>query len=228
MSTTRKQRSGSLAASGKAGTRKKWIEPRLPAESVKYLALGIYRHEVFTSGQVEEKEQHLLPSIFSTLCSFTNERQREFNAHPPSLIYAYTKDSLNNRTVNGYPVFSTVGLLWQRDAELLAEQYKRITDAVDAAMNKQIIPVATPAPRPAKPVSSVATNQRLISVKDFGALLGVSLWTVRGWAYKGRVASVKLGARMMIPTTELDRLIEENLRPRLPRDDKIYCRRQQP
>jgi excisionase family DNA binding protein len=85
-------------------------------------------------------------------------------------------------------------------------------------MNKQMIPVVKPTPRTAKPVSPVATNQRLISVKDFGALLGVSLWTVRGWAYKGRVASVKLGARMMIPTTELDRLIEENLRPRIPRE----------
>src|SRR5664279_1456527 len=112
MSTARKKRRGSPAASGKAGTRTKWIEPRLPAESVKYLALGIFRHEVFTSGQVEEKEQHLLPSIFPSLHSFTNERQRELNAHPPSLIYAYTKDSLNDRTVNGYPIFGTAGSLW--------------------------------------------------------------------------------------------------------------------
>lgn len=213
MSVARKQRRGSPATSGKAGTKTKWIEPRLPAESVKYLALGIFRHEVFTSGQVEKTEQHLLPSIFPALRSFANERQLEFNAHSPSVIYAYTKDSLNGRTVNGYPVFSTVCFLWQRDAELLAEQYKRITDAVDAAMNTQMSPVAKPAPRSTKPVSPVATTQRLLSVKDFGALLGVSLWTVRGWAYKGRVASVKLGARMMIPTTELERLITENLRP---------------
>jgi excisionase family DNA binding protein len=92
-------------------------------------------------------------------------------------------------------------------------------------MSKQMIPEAKPAPRPPKPVSPVATTQRLLSVKDFGALLGVSLWTVRGWAYKGRVASVKLGARMMIPTTELDRLIEENLRPRLSQDDIIHSQR---
>jgi excisionase family DNA binding protein len=81
-----------------------------------------------------------------------------------------------------------------------------------------MIPEEKPAPRPAKPVSPVAITQRLLSVKDFGALLGMSLWTVRAWAYKGRVASVKLGARMMIPTTELDRLITENLCPTLPRE----------
>ena len=61
--------------------------------------------------------------------------------------------------------------------------------------------------------SPVFPNQRLLSVKDFAALLELSFWTVRGWAYKGRVASVKLGARMMIPVTELDRLMNENLRP---------------
>ena len=117
MSASWKQGNRRATTSGKAGTRTKWIEPRLPTESVKYLALGIFRHEVFTSGQVEEKEQHLLPSIFPALRSFTNERHREFNAHPPSLIYAYTKDSLNDRTVNGYPIFGTAGSLWQRDAE---------------------------------------------------------------------------------------------------------------
>jgi excisionase family DNA binding protein len=101
---------------------------------------------------------------------------------------------------------------------MLAEQYKRIADAVDAAMSEQLKPEVKPTPRAAKPVSPVATTQRLLSVKDFGALLGVSLWTVRGWAYKGRVASVKLGARMMIPTSELDRLITENLRPTVSRE----------
>ena len=43
------------------------------------------------------------------------------------------------------------------------------------------------------------------------------MWTVRGWAYSGRIASIKLGARLMIPTTELDRLIKENLRPAIGR-----------
>lgn len=221
MSASWKQGNRRATTSGKAGTRTKWIEPRLPTESVKYLALGIFRHEVFTSGQVEEKEQHLLPSIFPSLHSFTNERQRELNAHPPSLIYAYTNDALNGRTINGYPIFYTSCFLWQRDAELLAEQFNKIKSAVDAVMGEHVKPEPKPPSRPTKtanPIPPVSPTQRLLSVKDFGALLGVSLWTIRAWAYKGRVASVKLGARMMIPTTELDRLIQENLRPTLSRE----------
>jgi hypothetical protein len=37
----------------------------------------------------------------------------------------------------------------------------------------------------------------------------------RLWAYRGKVASAKLGSRLMIPTSELDRIIAENLRPAL-------------
>jgi predicted site-specific integrase-resolvase len=59
------------------------------------------------------------------------------------------------------------------------------------------------------------TKPRLLAVKDFAELAGLSVWTVRQWAYTGRVASVKLGTRLMIPTGEIDRLIEENLRPQV-------------
>ena len=152
-----------------------------------------------------------VPSLYS----LTEGKQQELASHPPYLLYGYTRDAMHDRTVNGYPVFSTVGLLWQRDAELLAAHDSRIKAAVDAVMAEAVEPEAKPAPKPVKPVSPVAMTQRLLSVKDFGALLGVSLWTVRAWAYKGRVASVKLGARMMIPATELDRLIAENTRPAL-------------
>jgi excisionase family DNA binding protein len=96
-------------------------------------------------------------------------------------------------------------------------QYQTIKSAVDAVMEHikaEICPPSCPT-KEVNPITPVSPNQRLLSVKDFGALLGVSLWTIRAWAYKGRVASVKLGARMMIPTTELDRLIAENLRPTL-------------
>jgi excisionase family DNA binding protein len=37
----------------------------------------------------------------------------------------------------------------------------------------------------------------------------------RLWAYRGKVTSAKLGSRLMIPTSELDRIIAENLRSAL-------------
>lgn len=55
--------------------------------------------------------------------------------------------------------------------------------------------------------------QRVFSVKDFARVLGVSVWTARAWAYSGRVASHKLGSRLMIPATEVDRILAETLRP---------------
>ena len=46
---------------------------------------------------------------------------------------------------------------------------------------------------------------------------GLSPWTLRRWAYDGKIASHKLGTRLMIPQSELDRLISESFRPRFRR-----------
>jgi len=51
-------------------------------------------------------------------------------------------------------------------------------------------------------------------------LTGVSRWTWRRWAYDGKVASVKLGKRLLIPRAEIARLVSENLRPRLAEDKR--------
>ena len=55
----------------------------------------------------------------------------------------------------------------------------------------------------------------LLGVAEAEAATGVSRWTWRRWAYDGKVSSVKLGRRLLIPTTEIERLIEANTRPRL-------------
>ena len=90
--------------------------------------------------------------------------------------------------------------------------------AVDAVMDGQMKPTEKPPLRSAEVKPPVPSSQKLQSIKDFAASIGISVWTVRGWAYRGRIASIKLGARLMIPTTELDRLIEKNLRPAVGRE----------
>jgi excisionase family DNA binding protein len=55
----------------------------------------------------------------------------------------------------------------------------------------------------------------LLGVDEAQARTGVSKWTWRRWAYDGKIDSVKLGRRLLIPTTEIDRLIGDNTRPRL-------------
>jgi len=54
-----------------------------------------------------------------------------------------------------------------------------------------------------------------LGVAEAEARTGVSRWTWRRWAYDGKVASVKLGKRLLIPSAEISRLVAENTRPRL-------------
>lgn len=54
-----------------------------------------------------------------------------------------------------------------------------------------------------------------LSVDDAEALTGVSRWTWRRWAYSGKISSSKLGKRLLIPTSEITRLMQEGNRPRL-------------
>jgi excisionase family DNA binding protein len=56
---------------------------------------------------------------------------------------------------------------------------------------------------------------KLISVQGAAAALGISVWTVRAWAYAGKISSNKLGKRLMVSSAEIDRIIAESERPRL-------------
>jgi hypothetical protein len=57
-------------------------------------------------------------------------------------------------------------------------------------------------------------TETLHPVKDAAQRLGISIWTLRLKAYKGDVASVKIGVKLLIPQSEIERLIQEGMRPR--------------
>lgn len=59
------------------------------------------------------------------------------------------------------------------------------------------------------------SNADYLGVAEAEALTGVSRWTWRRWAYDGRIASVKLGKRLLIARAEISRLVAENTRPRV-------------
>jgi excisionase family DNA binding protein len=59
------------------------------------------------------------------------------------------------------------------------------------------------------------TAHKLLTIQDAAHLLGLSVWTLRGWAYAGRISSHKLGKRLMVSQGELDRIVAETERPRL-------------
>ena len=46
-----------------------------------------------------------------------------------------------------------------------------------------------------------------LGVAEAESMTGVSRWTWRRWAYDGKIASVKLGKRLVIPASEIERLV---------------------
>jgi len=54
-----------------------------------------------------------------------------------------------------------------------------------------------------------------LSVAEAEAYSGISRWTWRRWCYDGRVSSVKLGKRLVVPVAEIQRLVTQGTRPRL-------------
>jgi excisionase family DNA binding protein len=59
------------------------------------------------------------------------------------------------------------------------------------------------------------THHKLLTIQEAADSLGISVWTLRGWAYSGRISSHKLGKRLMVSLEELDRILTESERPRL-------------
>jgi hypothetical protein len=61
---------------------------------------------------------------------------------------------------------------------------------------------------------SAPEGRALLSAADFAWLTGgLSVRTVRYWASSGRIASCKLGSRVMIPSSEVERVVKETQRP---------------
>jgi hypothetical protein len=55
----------------------------------------------------------------------------------------------------------------------------------------------------------------LVSVQGAETMTGRSRWSWRRDAYDGKIASVKIGAKLLIPVSEIRRVIAENTRPRV-------------
>jgi excisionase family DNA binding protein len=61
--------------------------------------------------------------------------------------------------------------------------------------------------------SAIAKQGSAMRVQQFAETLGISVHCARSWAYQRKIASIKLGKLLFIPTSEIDRLLEENLVP---------------
>ena len=72
-----------------------------------------------------------------------------------------------------------------------------------------------------KPEADVSRNRkaftdgaaRLLSIREFAEQMGCSISLARKLCYGRKVAHVKFCRNLMVPSTEVDRLIAENLTP---------------
>lgn len=53
------------------------------------------------------------------------------------------------------------------------------------------------------------TDKLALGLKEAAAAVGLSPWTLRHWIKQGRLRAVRLGRRVLLEPSELQRLIEE-------------------
>lgn len=64
-------------------------------------------------------------------------------------------------------------------------------------------------------IHTTPASPLLLSVYKAGEMLGLSPWTIRQWCYTGKIASYKIGTRLMVSQASIDQLLGESLRPRI-------------
>lgn len=58
-------------------------------------------------------------------------------------------------------------------------------------------------------------RRRMIGVAPAAEVLGISVWTLRTWCYRGSCSSFKIGGRLMLEEAEVERIMSDAERPRL-------------
>lgn len=104
----------------------------LTDEQVRELALGIFRNEIFTECHIAERDMNMLPTIFMPLGFMDKKAVLDMQRKQrPGLMYAKMAEC-GPRSVNGYPMFFSVSMCSEPDAEKVWAEHKRLTEAAKA------------------------------------------------------------------------------------------------
>jgi excisionase family DNA binding protein len=68
---------------------------------------------------------------------------------------------------------------------------------------------------PVTPSASYPTQ--LLSIEKAAVRLSVSQWTIRNWIRSGKLPSVKLGSRVLVPSDAVQQVIDKATRPAVAR-----------
>jgi len=64
-----------------------------------------------------------------------------------------------------------------------------------------------------KTIEKLGSEERLLSPYEFAERLSISRWTVYKMIGDGRIQSIKIGRLVRIPDSEVNRIVEQGLRP---------------
>ncbi len=73
---------------------------------------------------------------------------------------------------------------------------------------RQVRAATAPVARALAESAAAPLRPRLVSIEDGGRYLGVSAKTLRRWVADGRLATVRLGRRVLVELAALDHLVE--------------------
>jgi hypothetical protein len=96
-------------------------------DEVNELAKQGYRGEVFFSWAIREHDMHLLGTIFMPVLFMDEVMAKEMERDQIRHFYAPMKDAFP-RSINGYPCFSSMGMLSQTDAERVHQRILQIME----------------------------------------------------------------------------------------------------
>jgi hypothetical protein len=102
---------------------------RKTPEQIKELAMQIYRNEVFTSWMIRKHDIGLLTSIFMPLV-FIDELMRKGMIRDKVHHFFANMSEAGPMTINGYPVFFSMGMLDAHDGLLVDAKVKSIVAAI--------------------------------------------------------------------------------------------------
>lgn len=103
---------------------------RLTDQQVKDLALGMLNNTIFTSMQMSDHEQNLLQSVFMPLVFLDDVWMKRFQAQKITNFYGDMKNAMP-RSINGLPIFSSMGTLDREDTMRVCEKFEAIKEAMD-------------------------------------------------------------------------------------------------
>lgn len=97
----------------------------LAEEKISEIAKGIVANEVFISWQISERDQHMLGMIFMPLMFMDELTTKQMQNNKITHLWA-KMNTAGPRGINGYPIFSGMGMLNQDDARRIHEKVVKI------------------------------------------------------------------------------------------------------